>query len=368
MKIIQSSIALAGEHASRREHAVQESLRTWVGSERPDFEAGSRDDRGVSDSVRLAISSAARQAAENHAPDPAETDPGQVSDIQQAIHDLKGDEQIQLLISLVEALTGHKIRLFDAGLLKRIDLADAQQAGTVASQAANPAPPAEQRHGWGLEYDRRETVRESEHTRFDAQGSIKTADGRNIEFSLSLEMKREFFSESTVSVRAGDGVRKDPLVINLNGGHVELASGKFAFDLDADGQLEDISFVGPGSGFLALDKNGNGTIDDGSELFGAITGNGFAELAAYDDDGNGWIDENDPVYARLLVWTRDDAGVDTIRPLAGHNIGALYLGSTSSPFDLNDHNNVQHGQVRSSGVFLYEDGRAGTMQQIDLFV
>ena len=59
--------------------------------------------------------------------------------------------------------------------------------------------------------------------------------------------------------------------------------------------------LGSGSGFLALDKNGNGKIDDGSELFGTKSGDGFADLAEYDSDGNGWIDEKGRVYVLYEV-------------------------------------------------------------------
>lgn len=51
--------------------------------------------------------------------------------------------------------------------------------------------------------------------------------------------------------------------------------------------------VRPGGVFLALDKNGDSVINDGKELFGAATGQGFKELAIYDSDKNYWIDEND---------------------------------------------------------------------------
>jgi hypothetical protein len=45
----------------------------------------------------------------------------------------------------------------------------------------------------------------------------------------------------------------------------------------------------------------DGRVNDGRELFGPITGDGFAELAAYDDDGNNWIDENDGIYDNLSI-------------------------------------------------------------------
>ena len=64
----------------------------------------------------------------------------------------------------------------------------------------------------------------------------------------------------------------------------EVSDQTFYFDLDADGKEEEISVLN-GSGYLALDKNGDGTINDGSELFGTRNGDGFADLAQYDEDG-----------------------------------------------------------------------------------
>ena len=64
----------------------------------------------------------------------------------------------------------------------------------------------------------------------------------------------------------------------------ELSDQTFYFDLDADGKEEEISVLN-GSGYLALDKNGDGVINDGSELFGTKNGDGFADLARYDEDG-----------------------------------------------------------------------------------
>ena len=57
-------------------------------------------------------------------------------------------------------------------------------------------------------------------------------------------------------------------MINLNTDAANVTDQKFYFDLDADGELDEISTLASGSGFLALDKNGDGIINDGSELFG----------------------------------------------------------------------------------------------------
>lgn len=366
MKIESSTIGLSSQHASSRQITVEESLRAWIGPQRPDFEGRAAGNRAALQSTVATISDAARQAAA-HAQAAANAsvsaDAQAASASEEASDPASNDPKLQVLIGLIEALTGKKVKLFNPNELKHGDAAPphAQHASPPPSQPAQP-------QGWGVEYDRHETIRESERTTFAAEGVIRTADGKEIRFQLALEMKREFFQESSVSVREGDAVRKDPLVINFNGNAAQLTDTKFSFDIDSDGAADSISFVGAGSGFLALDKDGNGVIDNGSELFGTQSGNGFADLAAYDGDGNNWIDENDAVYAKLLVWSKDAAGQDTLSTLAQRKVGALYLGNVATPFDLKNSSNDLQGQVRSSGIYLSEDGGAGTMQQVDLVV
>ena len=154
----------------------------------------------------------------------------------------------------------------------------------------------------------------------------------------------------------------DPLVLNFKGGAAELTEQKYRFDLDSDGTGEEISFVGPGSGFLALDRNGNGTVDDGSELFGTRSGDGFADLGAYDDDGNGWIDENDEIYDHLRIWTKDENGNDQLLALGVKGVGAIYLGNVNTGFTLKGADNSTAGAIRSTGFYLSEDGSSGTIQ------
>jgi hypothetical protein len=181
-------------------------------------------------------------------------------------------------------------------------------------------------------------------------------------------MTRHFRTETSVSVRAGDARRTDPLVINFNGTTAQLSSQRFRFDLDADGRAEDVPLLAGGSGYLALDLNGNGRVDSGAELFGPASGSGFAELAAHDDDGNGWIDENDAVFERLQVWTPAVSGAGTLAGLAARGVGALYLAHAATPFELRGGDNADLGAVRDSSIYLTEVGAAGTLQEIDLTV
>lgn len=159
----------------------------------------------------------------------------------------------------------------------------------------------------------------------------------------------------------------DPLVINLDCAVAEVKDMKFYFDLDADGEEEEISELGAGSGYLALDKNGDGVINDGSELFGTKSGDGFADLAAYDVDKNGWIDEADEVFSKLKIWTKDEHGENKLLDLKEAGVGAIYLGSADTRFSLNnEETNATNAVIRKTGVYLREDGTAGTVQHVDL--
>ncbi len=158
----------------------------------------------------------------------------------------------------------------------------------------------------------------------------------------------------------------DPLVINLDGNIADLSDQTFLFDIDGDGKEDEINRLGAGSGFLALDKNGDGIINDGSELFGTKSGNGFADLAAYDTDHNGFIDEGDEIWDKLKIWVMDENGNQQLYSLAEKGIGAICLQNASTNYTLADDQNEAKGMVRRTGVFLYENGNVGTVQHVDM--
>jgi hypothetical protein len=211
---------------------------------------------------------------------------------------------------------------------------------------------------------------EAEQMTFASQGEVVTEDGRIIEFALDLSMNRAFLSkteqETLVHTWKEQVILTDPLVISLDGRLPALSDTHFEFDLDNDGKTENISFVSAGSGFLAFDKNNDQKINNGSELFGPGTGNGFEELAIWDGDQNGWIDENDDVFSKLSVWTRDENGEDRLISLKDAGIGAISLESVATGFDMTGPDNLLKGRLKSSGVFLFENGNVGSIQQIDL--
>lgn len=268
---------------------------------------------------------------------------------------------MQIIIRMVEALTGRKFELFDpAELGKAVKEPEAADTMTT-SPAGRPAA------GFGIEYDYYASHYEYESLSFEATGTVTTRDGKTITISAQFNVQREFFEETSISLRAGDAVKIDPLVLNFNGTAAELQDTRFEFDLDADGRSEQIALLKPGNAYLALDKNGDGRINNGSELFGPATGNGFAELARFDGDGNRFIDAADPVYEKLRLWFRHADGSEQLVGLGQMGVGAIYLGHLTTPFQLQQGGETL-GDLVSSGLYLNEDGSGGLVQQIDLRV
>ncbi len=211
---------------------------------------------------------------------------------------------------------------------------------------------------------------EQEETAVSMDGVVKTKDGRELSFRMDVTMSRSFeeYYEATYQRQVIPNPDLcDPLVINLDTDVASLQDQTFYFDLDMDGEEDKIARLCEGSGFLTLDKNDDGVINDGSELFGAKTGDGFAELARYDLDGDGFIDEDDPIWEKLKIWTKDADGKDVLYTLRQAGVGAIFTGAVSSEFALHsDTDHAKQGVIRKTGFYLTEQGEMGTVQHVDI--
>ena len=355
MKIASAAVQMEASHHKQQSHEIKTSVRSWTTNR--STASAEQNTLATASSVLLSESGKALQSNESAA-------------IQKSIDDAESDPKLRMIRSLVAMLTGREIKSLSASALQQEGSALTVQTPTAPATTGTPTTPSQATPSASVvEYTRRESYSESEQTSFAAAGVINTADGQQISFSVSLSMSRSYYEESSFSVTIGDTRQlQDPLTLNFDGEAAQLTDQRFSFDLDSDGDNESINFVAGGSGFLALDRNGDGQINNGSELFGAKSGNGFAELAALDDDHNGWIDENDAAYAQLQVWTKDSNGNDQLSTLKEADVGAIGLAHAATSFDLKDANNELQGRIRSSGVFLHEDGQVGTVQQIDLTI
>ncbi len=207
---------------------------------------------------------------------------------------------------------------------------------------------------------RERTVECSSSLEFSSCGKVQTEDGRTIDFSLELSAYEEAEAQQ---IEYGF---TDPLTLAVGDSVPSLSDAVFAFDLDGDGRKENISSLSSGSGFLALDKNDDGVINNGSELFGPQQGSGYGELGEYDLDGNLWIDENDPIFSQLKIWVGAGSKDARLVSLKEAGVGALSLASVGTAFDMRGKNGELLGRMEHSGLYLKENGEVKSMAEIDL--
>ena len=364
MIISDSTIQLFSERTSIETHQKRESLTVWKGDEEPRVSNANRGrGRELNPSTENIRKGRDKVSLGHH---------GHMRsrEVSKAEMEVPEDEKIHIdlnmrvLRAMFERLTGRKFQMVDPVSAETAQVAQGDGNADPAQAAEAPAP-VDDSEGFGLIYDYHESHYEYEKTEFQSEGVIRTDDGQEIKFNVNLSMSREFYSEQNINIKAGDAL-KDPLVVNFSGAAAEVSQRDFHFDIDADGHADQIGFVGPGSGFLALDKNDDGQINDGTELFGALSGDGFADLSEYDSDGNNWIDEKDDIYESLRIWSRDQLGAEQLIGLGQAGVGALYLGHIETMFSVKDSDNSMLGQVKETGLAVMESGQVVTMQQLDL--
>ena len=114
---------------------------------------------------------------------------------------------------------------------------------------------------------------------------------------------------------------------------------------------------------LAYDRNANGRIDDGRELFGDQNGaaNGFAELRKYDDNGDGRIDNQDAIFERLSLLSFDAQGRQSSQSLSEAAVSAIDLQARDVKIALG-----AYDEIAQLGRFEFADGRSG--QAADLLL
>ena len=381
MRIELSQVVLTSSRVASISDVARTSTQAWIGDRPASPTAVHTTTAGVSAAqaqvqaqaqARAAIArlsaqalTAARQAAATTTLRAGTTSgPGAAPDTIDPNDPTITDPNLRALIMLIERFTGHKVHLIRLAAGGG-DTGTAEQPGNQAATAASQAPAPPPKAGWGVEVQVEQVHQETETTDFSAAGKVVTADGRTISFDYGLAMHRDFTQTATADIQLGDAVKKvDPIALNLTGGPIALSADRSGFDINSDGTAEQVAMPAAGTYFLAMDRNGNGTIDNGKELFGPTSGNGFAELKALDSDGNGWIDEGDAAFASLKLW---DGSGGPQQSLAQAGVGALYVGAgAATQFDLRNEANETMGQVVSSSVYLGDNGKPGALAQVDL--
>ncbi|GLS24599.1 hypothetical protein [Marinibactrum halimedae] len=222
----------------------------------------------------------------------------------------------------------------------------------------------------------------------DETFSFDFTESRSQSFSAEIALSQSTAPQSSPARRE----LIDPLVLNF-GEPLSFTDQRTLFDLDADGQEESIPLIGENSYFLALDRNGNNEIDDGSELFGPATGNGFEELALFDQysfggNGNGLIDIGDSIFNQLSLFRPDTFVSDFINAdnvendsdntqqnngnlisgisLQQAGVSFIYLAAEQASFEYVDEDN--NLLARAAYESTYGGAVSGSIQHIDIAV
>lgn len=161
----------------------------------------------------------------------------------------------------------------------------------------------------------------------------------------------------------------DPIILDLDGTGFtfsELGNG-VRFDINGDGKFDQMAWNSSSDGILVYDLNGNGTIDDGSELFtpwfnGGNFANGSAALASLDTNGDGVIDVNDEAFSKLQTWQDANgdgiSGADELKSLADHGITSLSASTNTTS------GSIDGQAIVGEGTFTRADGSNGSYVEV----
>ncbi|PIT07937.1 hypothetical protein [Snodgrassella communis] len=164
-----------------------------------------------------------------------------------------------------------------------------------------------------------------------------------------------------------------PLIIDLNFNGVEtdrLGIGAY-FDLDHNGFAEETAWAKYNDGLLVLDLNGNGIIDNGSELFGNNTilpdgskaSNGFEALKQYDSNGDGVINHLDDIWSKLRVWQDQTAdGITQQGEL--HRLDELGITSIDLHYKESDYVDNSNNSHKQQSTVTWKDGKTSNIDDV----
>jgi hypothetical protein len=372
MKISSSAMSLNSQQIDIKNYSRNESLKYWDGNNRIEYSesVSQKSLRALFEKKDIVeLTRAAQDAFDKNFLNPASDKLSETNGslVKQFGEDFIADAKLRLIKDLIEHLTGKKITIYGDKKEAAIETGNGNPESNSAPQETSGQNPSQNSEGWGLDYSYSEQTYTKEGFLFAASGTVTTETGEKISVSAVLETSREYAESINVSIKAGDAL-KDPLVINFDGLGAQLGDSIVLFDLNSDAKIDSFNFLKQGSGFLAIDKNENGTVDNGTELFGPSTNDGFKELSAFDSDKNSWIDENDPVFSALRIWEKNENGADIISTLKEKNIGAIFLNRATTGFSLLNSAGTTGGVLKETGLYLSENGKPGYIQELDIVI
>lgn len=263
---------------------------------------------------------------------------------------------------LIESINTSESADFETTKPSFVAYAEEYDYRSLIKIAANGQPPDNQAIADDSLLYVKERLYEYERMDYSTQFQFQSGDGSSISMAFSLTYEREIDIQRESLMTGAEF--KDPLVLNLKQRPDLFSDSSSEFDLDGDGQTELIPQLQNGVWYLAFDRNENGKIDNGLELFGARTGQGFTELSQLDSNQNGVIEGDDLAYQSLQLWD----GQEKLKSLSDAGVKAISLNATDTPFTFTDESARPKAQLRQTSVFVTEENKLGAIHQVDIAV
>jgi len=249
---------------------------------------------------------------------------------------------------LDEAIRQNKEQSLAFQLMRAIARVNAENQQEPGQKSTNPPSPvnsrlASQRLQELNSQSSNEVININDSSQFNASNSFSLSYSSSTQTSLTISLIAQSGSDvrlisleesRSISLElASEKQQVDPLIINFSNSEFSFdLNNTVNFDLNADGAKDNFLSPGEGNYFLAFDRNQNGIIDDGSELFGDLNGSkdGFDALSDFDQNADGLIDINDPIFNQLVALSFNTDGSQNLLSLSQSDVQAISLSATTN--------------------------------------
>jgi len=204
-----------------------------------------------------------------------------------------------------------------------------------------------------------------QHLNYQIQGQFNINDQMlSLNYNFDLTSQRTSYSRIEMTAAA----LKDPLLVQFGSQALGDIKSEKVFDINQDNTLDELPIFSGDIGYLVFDQNGNQQADNGSELFGPTTGQGFMELAQLDSNKNGFIDAEDQAFEQLYIWqpNEDSSQAEQWMSLKEAKIQAISLSAINTPFNFYDQSGQIQAQLRQSSFSISDEGVARGVHQVDV--
>jgi len=295
----------------------------------------------------------------------------EINSIQEDIYDRPLTGRVKMMKLILESTFGESISLIRSDLSNKASSLDMEAIPKESSSPNSKSPENQESQEIQLRFGHqifnsndRLTVEEwqihKQELSYQMQGEFDI-NGQHLSLDYSFYIASEKIQYNSFETTAA--ALKDPLIVQFGDQSIGEISGQESFDINQDNNMDNLPFFSGDVGYLVYDKNANNKADNGSELFGPTSGNGFNELAQLDENNNGFLDKEDSAYQQLYLWQPDK---NTWLSLADAGIEAISTQAIATPYTFYDKNDEVQAQLRNSSFAISESGRGLGVHQVDV--